>query len=152
MYFELYTKKPVRECMIALYDRLHASETKTRPLLDGYIEKGGYFSLSLTSKVVYRFYHRTRLKAYAETTDDNITRIQGNVAQGASKRDVGVLMALSVAIAAVLGLNGNALLGMVPVLVGAALYVPLVGDHQNSSILLDDLRKTLRAKDEPPKR
>lgn len=150
MRFTLYTKKTVRECMSAINDRMQARATRTRPALDGWIEKGGKFSLAVTSKVAGRFSRRTRLRAVAER-QSGVTVIRGYVPHGVPRRGVLVIMGAVIIMGFLIALSGNALLGLVAAVLGMALYIPLTGDYDNSEILMKEIRRALKAKDKPPK-
>lgn len=150
MHFELYTEKTVKQCMTAINERLQEKEGRSRMNLDGWIEKGGRFSLAVTTPVILRFIRTTRLRAMAER-DGNITVVRGYVPSGADQRQIRIIFIALLAVAVLLLLNSEAILGLFVVGIGAALYIPLHGDYENSSALLKELRRILSAKDTPPK-
>ncbi|MEP7293329.1 MAG: hypothetical protein ABI835_16215, partial [Chloroflexota bacterium] len=84
MRFVLYSEKTVTQCMSAVNERMHAKETSTRPALDGWVEKSGTFSISLSAPVIGKFRRRTALTAKVER-QSGITVIEGSVPSGASR-------------------------------------------------------------------
>jgi hypothetical protein len=146
--FTLYTEKTVRQCMSALADRMEARPTKRRPALDGYIEKGGRFSLVITRRIGI-FPRRTRLRATASRSS-GVTTIEGYVASGASPGQVRVMLIAIAALGVMMLLNGNAILSLLTLVVGVVLYVSLTADYDSSEKLLKVVRRTCKAKDKPP--
>lgn len=146
--FTLYTDKTVRQCMSALADRMEARPTRHRPALDGYIEKGGTFSLSITRKVGI-FPRRTRLRATASRSS-GVTTLEGFVASGAPPGQVRVMLLAIAALGVMMLLNGNAILSLMTLIVGVVLYVSLTADYHSSDMLLKAVRRACNAKDKPP--
>lgn len=151
MRFVLYSEKTVAQCLTAINARMHVKETSTRPALDGWVEKGGTFSLAMTAPVVGRFNRRTTLTAKVER-QSGITVIEGGVSSGASRQGQAVVFAaLAVVALAIMG-SGNVLFGALLIPFAAYLYIPLQGDYLNSGVLLDEVERTLKAKAKPPKK
>jgi hypothetical protein len=131
--------------MTALNERLQAKGTKSRPGMDGWVEKKGRFRIGVTTKVI-RFFPRTTYLSGQAERQSGYTLITGNVAAGASWRTmllvfVGILIAAGILIS-----SGNTLIGTV--LIPAAFFfsIPMIGDDQNSEYLIGELQKTLKAK------
>lgn len=151
MRFVLYSEKTVTQCLTAINARMHVKETSTRPALDGWVEKGGAFSIIMTAPVVGKFRRRTALTAKVER-QGGITVIQGSVPSGVSRDGQAVIfIALALVALAMMG-SGNVLFGLLLVPFAAYLYIPLHGDYLNSSVLVDEVEKTLKAKARPPKK
>lgn len=150
MRFVMYTDKSVPQAMKAINDRLHAAGTRSRPQLDGWVEKNGRFAMAVTSQLRWRFSRKTYLhgRAYRE---GGITLIEGSVPGGASRESQAVIFGALLLVAALVFFQGYALFALVTVVAGAALFIPLRGDYQNSEILLSELQKTLNARLTPPK-
>lgn len=146
MRFVLYTDKTVSQCMSALNERLH-----TRSNLNGWVEKGGRFSLTLTSKVAQRFTRKTQLRAESKR-EGGVTVIRGDVPSGAPPRAQLVIYVALALVGIALFFSGNAILAIVTALAAAALYIPLTGDHYNSAVLVSEVQRTLKAKETPPKK
>jgi hypothetical protein len=148
--FVLYTEKTVSQCLTAINERMHVKETSTRPALDGWVEKSGAFSLSLSAPVMGRFARRTALKAKVER-ENGVTIIQGSVPGGVSRNgQIAIFIALALIALTIIG-SGNLLIGLLLVALAAVLYIPMQGDYLNSAALLDEVQKTLKAKSAPPK-
>jgi len=147
--FKLYTEISVRECMMALTERMEQKPTKTRPELDGYVEKGGRFLLAVTLPVAKRFQRTTRMRGQAER-DNGLTIIEGYVSAGVARQRIGIIIGAVACVALIMLVNGSTLLAMMTGFLGMALYIPLVGDYNNSEILLKELKKATKAKDKPP--
>src|SRR5450432_3119094 len=64
--FVLYSEKTVAQCLTAINARMHVKESSSRPALDGWVEKSGAFSISMSLKVIGKFSRRTVLKARVE--------------------------------------------------------------------------------------
>ena len=151
MQFIMYTDKSVAQAMRAINDRLHAPGTKSRPQLDGWVEKNGKFALAVTSKVFGRFRRKTYLRGQAER-DSGTTTIRGSVPSGLPRnRQIFVLVMLAI-IALIVFAQGNAILALVVMFSGAALTIPFQGDFDNSEVLLTELQRALQAKFTPPKK
>lgn len=150
MRFTLFTDKTVSQCMRALNERLQAKPTKTRPELEGWIEKGGAFSLAITSKVAGRFPRTTRLTART-SRESGVTVVRGFVPDGVSPYWLRLLLVMLLLIVGTLVLIGKPMLGVVTFLFGGLAYIPLRGDYINSDRLLIEVEKTLKATPKPPK-
>ncbi|MCC6804388.1 MAG: VirB3 family type IV secretion system protein [Anaerolineae bacterium] len=150
MRFVFYTEKTIPQCMTAINDRMQVKATSTRPALDGWVEKGGAFALSLSSPVIGKFTRRTTLKAQAER-ESGITIIRGSVPGGAPREGQAIVFIALVLVALIIVSSGNILVGLLLLPVAAYLYIPLHGDYRNSDVLLDEVQKTLKAKLTPPK-
>lgn len=149
MQFTLYTELSVRQCTTNLTERMEQRGTKARPEIDGWIEKGGRFSLSTTSQVIAKFSRTTRLRASA-TREGNYTIIRGYVSTGIPRERILLVMGALLLVAIILYLNGNGMLGIAAGILSVMMYVPLVGDYNNREYLLKELKKTLQAKETPP--
>jgi hypothetical protein len=151
VHFVLYTDKTVSECLTAINERMHLKESSTRPALDGWVEKGGAFSISLSAPVMGRFARRTALKAKIER-ENGVTVIQGSVPGGVSRNgQIVIFIALALVALTIIG-GGNLLIGLLLVALAAILYIPMQGDYLNSAALLDEVQKALKAKPTPPKK
>ena len=150
MRFVLFTDKSVKQCTSAINERLQTKGTKTRPELDGWIEKGGKFSLAVTSKVARRFSRTTRLSGKAEK-EGTSTVIRGHVSGGVSPQGLRMLFAGLVIVVVLLFISGNQMIGFLTVIAGGFAYVPLWGDYVNSEILLIEVERTLKASPTRPK-
>lgn len=150
MQFEYYTEKTIAQCLTALNARMQAKPTSTRPALDGWVEKSGGFSLGVTMPVIGRFKRTTYLQAKL-ARQGSVTQISGSVSSGIP-RDGQILVyaALSVVVL-VMALSGS-IYGWLLVPFGALLYIPMKGDDTNSTLLLDELQKTLKARAKPPRK
>ncbi|HVU13821.1 MAG TPA: hypothetical protein VHD90_21235 [Phototrophicaceae bacterium] len=151
MRFVLYSEKTVTQCLTAINARMHVKGTSSRPTLDGWVEKGGTFSINMTSTVIGKFTRRTRLTAKVER-ENGVTVIRGSVSHGASRREQIIIFVALALVAISIISSGNALIGLLLIPFAAYLYIPLHGDNINSAILLDEVEKTLKAKSKPPKK
>ncbi|MGB1285478.1 MAG: hypothetical protein ACPG7F_03000 [Aggregatilineales bacterium] len=129
---------------------MEAKPTKTRPAMDGWIEKGGKFSLGVSCKVGGRFRRKTRLQAQLER-EKGVTIIRGYVPHGADNRGVMIILGAMFLVGLLIAINGSTMLGLLAVLLGGAIYVTMTGDSMNSETLMKEVRKLLKAKDKPPK-
>jgi hypothetical protein len=146
----LYTDKTVPQCLTAINERMHLKESSTRPALDGWVEKNGAFSLSLSAPVMGRFARRTALRAKVER-ENGVTVVQGSVPGGVSRNgQIVIFIALALVALTIIG-GGNLIIGLLLIGLAAILYIPMQGDYLNSSALLDEVQKTLKAKPSPPK-
>jgi len=142
--FEWYTEKTVQQVTSAINERLHS-----KPSLEGWIEKGGRFSVATSCTIGKRFMRRTRLHAEAKR-DDGYTVIRGDVPSGVTRNGLLVIYAVVALVAVVMVANGNAMFGILALLAGVALYIPLTGDYQNSAVLMREVRSALKARDRTP--
>ncbi len=149
--FVLYSEKTVAQCMTAINARMQAKGTSTRPALDGWVEKGGAFSLGISTPVIGKFARRTTLNAKVER-QSGVTIIRGSVPNGSSKEGQLVVFGGLALVAATMIANGNALFALLMIPFAAYLYIPMRGDLLNSEILIDEVQKTLKAKPKPPKK
>ena len=85
MRFILYSEKTVTQCLTAINARMHVKGTGSRPTLDGWVEKSGAFSISMSAPVIGKFARRTVLKAKVER-ESGLTIIRGSVPNGVSRR------------------------------------------------------------------
>lgn len=151
MRFVLYTDMTVPQCMRALNERMQAKPTKARPELQGWVEKKGAFSISLSSKVAGRFSRTTRLSAQAER-ESGVTIIRGYVSDGMSPVWLRVVMIIVGIVALGLLASGDPMLAVVIVLFAGLAYIPLRGDYVNSDLLLIEVERTLKATPKVPKK
>ncbi len=150
MQFVLYSEKSVAECLTEINARMQVKATSTRPALDGWIEKSGAFSISMSAPVMGKFARRTALRAKV-TRENGVTVIHGSVPGGVARdQQIVVFVALAVVALTVIG-SGNMLVGLMLFPLAALLYIPMQGDHLNSAVLIDEVQKTLKAKPAPPK-
>jgi hypothetical protein len=147
--FRLQTEMTVRQCITAIIERMEQAPTKTRPELNGHIEKDGKFTLLVTSQVANSFNRTTRLYGTAEQTG-KVTVIEGYVSAGVPYDRIWIVIAAVVFVGLIMFSNGNSLLGLATVFMGFALYIPLVGDYNNSEILLKELKRVTKGKDKAP--
>ena len=151
MRFVMYTDKSVSQTMSAINERLHVPPSKSRPQLDGWVEKSGRFAIGVRSELQLRLSRKTYLQGKAER-QGSVTVVEGNVPGGVSREGQLVIFVAMLLVGLLLYTQGYAMFALVVVAVGAALYVPLRGDYQNSEILLAELQKTLNARLTPPKK
>jgi len=151
MRFVLYTDKSVKQCLTAITGRMQDKATKSRPEMDGWVDKNGKFAVSISSPVVYRFQRRTRLSGQIKR-EKGITTIEGFVPNGASREKQAIIFGALLVITLMVIANGDALLGIFAVIFGLALYIPLTGDFNNSEVLYKDIKRVLSAKEKPPKK
>jgi hypothetical protein len=151
LHFVLYSEKSAKQCLSAINERLQMKGSKSRPELEGWIDKNGEFLIAMSSNVARRFTRRTQLHARVER-DEGITTITGFVSDGANRQGQAIIFGALLLVALLFLLKGNALIAIFAVLAGAALYIPLNGDYNNSAVLMKELRRTLQARDNPPKK
>ncbi len=150
MRFVMYTEKTIPQAMRAINERLHSPGTKSRPQLDGWVEKNGSFAITVTTTVHGRFKRKTILRGQAER-ESGETIIRGNVPGGLARDKQTMIFGIMFAIALLVFLQGSAIMALVFILVGAAITIPLQGDFNNSEILLTELQRALKARLTPPK-
>ena len=151
MQFVLYSEKTVAQCLTSINARMHVKGTTSRPGLDGWVEKSGAFAVGVTTPVIGKFTRRTFLKAKVER-QNGMTIIRGSVPEGVTKQGMVVIFVALAVVAAVIMGSGSVLLGLVLIPVGAYFVILLRGDFHNSEYLLDEVRKTLKAKPTPIKK
>lgn len=151
MRFVLFSDNTVSQCMSAINKRLQAAGTKSRPELEGWIEKPGKFSLAVTSNVLRRFPRTTRLTGVA-TREEGSTIIRGHVSGGVGPRGLQMLVVALGAVIFLLIISGNPMLALVTLVFGGVAIIPLRGDYVNSETLLIEVEKTLKATPKPPKK
>ena len=150
MRFVLFTEKTKSQCMKALHERLQASETKSRPELNGWIEKSGSFSLELSRPVFGKFQRTTRLRGTTER-ESGMTVIRGFVPNGLSREWLIIIGVMIVFTSLYMFAQGNLLFALLIAFGGGGVTVPLWGDYRNHDVLLYELEKTLKAKPAPGK-
>jgi hypothetical protein len=147
--FTYYSEKTVAQCLSALNERLRAKGTRTE--LDGWIDKGGEFSISTATRIAGAFTRRTYLRGKVERKDRQ-TVITGSVPDGAPlKGQLLVFFGLGL-LGVILILMGNPTFGLAMLPIGIALYVPMKGDYKNSAVLIGELQRALKAKSTPIKK
>ena len=151
MRFVFYSEKSVAQCLSAINARMHVKGTASRPGLDGWVEKGGAFALGTSSKVIGKFSRKTYLRAKVER-ENGVTVIRGSVPSGVSLQGQAVVYVALALVALVIIGSGNVVYGLLLVPFAAYLYIPMRGDYLNSEMLIDDVRKTLKARPTPPKK
>ncbi len=143
-----YTEKTVAQCMSALTERLN---TKGGRRLEGWVEKSGHFELSIATPIVGKLSRRTYLRGKAER-DGGITKLSLHVSSGADRRGQLIIFFACALVAITLFAAGQIVFGLLIVVCGAALYIPLAGDQRNSPILINEVQRTLKASAKPPKK
>lgn len=151
MRLEMYTEKTVAQCLSAINERMQAKGTGSRPGMDGWVEKSGAFAVSITTPVAGRFQRRTTLHGKLEKAA-GFTVVHIDVASGATKQGTILILAAVALIALTLIGSGNVMLALALIPLGAYLYIPMRGDHENSSVLVADVQRTLKARNTPPKK
>ncbi|MEL6152157.1 MAG: hypothetical protein AAFR56_21175 [Chloroflexota bacterium] len=148
MRFVLFTDKTPSQCMKALHERMDASPTKSRPELNGWIEKSGSFSISLRRQVFGKLSRTTKLRGTADR-ESGVTVIRGSVPEGVNRRWLTIIALCVAALSAYMFLSGELMIATMIVLAGFIMLVPLWGDHRNHDVLLYELEKALKAKPAP---
>ena len=141
MHFVYYSEKTVSQCMLALNERLHQKSGK----LDGWVEKNGNFSLSVSTSILRRFTRSTRLHGHVEK-EDGLTVVRGYVSHGADPQNRYIIYGILVLLGVLLALAGYFLIGLILIGVILPLNIPLEGDFINSETLTGEVQRTLKAK------
>ncbi len=141
MQFVYYSEKTVSQCMLALNERLHQKSGK----FNGWVEKNGRFSLSVTTTVLRRFSRTTQLSAKVEK-ENGVTVVRGFVSDGADPRNRYLIYAILLGVGAVLAVAGFLLPGLLAIAAILPLNIPLEGDYINSQTLTGEVQRTLKAK------
>jgi hypothetical protein len=136
--------------MSAVNERLHLKGTSTRPGMDGWVDKSGAFSISVSTPVIGKLQRTTHLRAKV-AREHGMTVIKGDVPGGTSPQGQWLVFAALGLVALFLVGSGSALLGLVVVPFAALLYIPMKGDYVNSETLVSEVQKVLKAKTTPPK-
>ncbi|MBZ0303916.1 MAG: hypothetical protein K8J31_29530 [Anaerolineae bacterium] len=150
MRFIMYSENSIAQAMRAINERLHAPGTKSRPQIDGWVEKNGNFAMTVTTTVYGPFRRRTTLRGRAERDGGN-TVIRGSVPGGLSRNKQLTILGIMIVLGLLALSQGNAILMVVSILAGAALSIPMQGDFNNSELLLTELQRTLKARFTQPK-
>lgn len=127
--------------MLALNERLHQKSGK----LNGWVEKNGHFSLSVSATVLRQFSRTTRLNAHVEK-ENGITVIRGSVSDGADPRNRYIIFGILVVLGVLLAIAGYLLPGLLAIAVILPLNIPLEGDYVNSQTLVGEVQRTLKAR------
>ena len=151
MRFVMYTDKTVAQSMSAINERLHTPPSRSRPQLDGWVEKNGNFSISVTTEIRWRFRRSTYLHGRAER-ESGTTVIHGTVPGGVAPEGQAIVFGALLLIALLIFLQGSAVFALIVITVGLLLFIPMRGDYNNCEILLAELQKTLNARLTPPKK
>jgi hypothetical protein len=146
----MYTDKTVPQTMSAINARLHVPGTKSKPQLDGWVDKNGKFAIGVITDLRWRFRRKTYLRGQARR-EQGVTIIRGTVPSGLSREGQLAIFGILLVIGLVTLTQGNAMLAIIAVVAGAAFYIPLHGDYVNSEILLGELQKTIKGRFTPPK-
>jgi hypothetical protein len=151
MHFTYYTFKNVKQCAQALNERFKQPDGgKARPAMGGSVDaKTGDFTLALETKVAFGVGRQTQLRG-SLTKDGNYTTIQGNVSEGVPPGKIRLVIGALVIVSFIIMAQGLVALGILTAGMGIWMYVPLVGDHRNSAILIKEVKRLLDAKDKPP--
>lgn len=145
MDFTYYSEKTVSQCMLALNERLHQKNGR----LDGWVEKNGNFSLSVSTTVLRRFSRTTRLSGHV-AKENGVTVVRGYVSDGADPRNRYIIYGILVLVGALLAVAGYFLFGLLAIAAIVPLNIPLEGDHINSETLTNEVQRTLKAKSNLP--
>lgn len=151
MRFLLYTEKTPTQALTAINARMQAKESSARAALGGWVEKNGAFALSVSTPVIGRFERRTVMRGRIER-ENGVTVVRGDVPSGVDKQGQLVVFAALVLLAILILTSGNALPALLVIPLGAYLYVPMTGDRANSQLLMNELQRTLKAREKPPKK
>ena len=127
--------------MLALNERLHQKSGK----LDGWVEKNGNFSISVSTTILRRFSRSTRLHGHVEK-ENGVTVVRGYVSDGADPRNRYIIYGILVVLGIFLALAGYLLIGLLVIAAIFPLNIPLEGDYINSSTLTGEVQRTLKAK------
>lgn len=141
MQFVYYSEKTVSQCMLALNERLHQKSGR----LDGWVEKNGRFSISVSTTVLRRFTRKTELAGKVEK-ENGITVIRGFVSDGADRRNRYIIYGILLIVGAALAIGGYMLPGLLAAAAILPLNIPLEGDYVNSQTLTGEVQRTLKAK------
>lgn len=148
MRFVYYTEKTVAQSMTAITERLHAKSGKGA--IDGWVDKDGRFSVSLTAPVLGKLTRHTVLTGRAER-ENGITIVRGNVPSGVAPNERRIAYAL-LAVGALFSIaSGNILFTVLLIPATALLYISMHGDYENHQQLIGDVRRILKATEKPPK-
>jgi hypothetical protein len=151
MHFTYYTLKNVKQCAQAVNERIKAPDGgKSRPAMDGNVDaKTGDFTLALATPVAFGMSRQTQLRG-SLTRDGNYTTIQGDVSEGVPPGKIRLVIGALVIVGFIIMAQGLVALGILTAGIGIWMYVPLVGDHRNSAVLIREVKRLLDAKDKPP--
>jgi len=148
--FTLYSEKAATECIKALTERLHQSETPTRPALDGFVHKNGKFRIGVELGVFRQITRKTWVEGQI-IKEGALTLIRGQVPEGATpgrQRFIGFLIPIA---GGIMALRGELLLGLLAMVLIGYVLITVRGDYYNSDRLLMELEKNLKASPKPPK-
>src|SRR5262249_10732341 len=139
--FVYYSEKTVSQCMLALNERLHQKSGK----LDGWVEKSGNFSLSVSTTILRRFTRSRRLHGQV-SKENGVTVVRGYGSHGADPQNRYIIFGILVLLGVLLALAGYLLVGMIVIAIILPLNIPLEGDFINSETLTGEVQRTLKAK------
>jgi hypothetical protein len=145
--FVFYTDKTVAQCMSAINERL---QTKSSRNLEGWVEKNGNFEISISSRVFAKFSHRTHLRGKVER-EAGTSIVRGNVASGLERSQLLILGLLLLLACLAMIFSGQLLIGLALGFFGVLFYIPLMGDNNNSPLLISEIQRTLKAGAKSPK-
>lgn len=149
MHFEYYSDLTPAKCASAIKDRIAQPETGSRPAIAGWVDKDG-FSITVTTPVIGKFRRSTGMKATFQR-DKGTTVISGYVSTGADrKQQLAVFIGMIIVGIALIALRMFPH-GVIVMLIGAGLYIPLEGDRKNSDYLVKQIRSILSAKTRDPR-
>ena len=151
MRFVLYTELTVSQCMRALNERMELKPTKTRPEIKGWTKKDGQFSIAVTLPVLVRIKRTTRMSGSA-TREAGSTVIRGYVSDGVSPQWQRIIFVVLLLMCLAMLVAGQPFLALASLVVGAATFIPLIGDYRNSDVLLIDVERLLKASPKPKKK
>lgn len=150
MNFILYSEKAATDCIKALTERLHQSETPTRPSLDGFVHKNGNFKIGLEQPVFRQLKRKTWIEGQI-VKEGALTLIRGHVPEGAAPQRQKFVGAIIPIAGVLLILRGDLLLALLAMILIGYVLITLRGDYFNSDRLLMELEKHLKASPKPPK-
>ncbi len=150
MNFTLYSEKATTECIKALTERLHQSETPTRPSLDGFVHKNGKFKIGVEQGVFRQITRKTWVEGQI-IKDGALTLIRGQVPDGATPERQRFIAFLIPIAGVMLVIRGEVLLALLAMALIGFVLVTVRGDYYNSDRLLMELEKSLKASPKLPK-
>lgn len=149
MQFEYYTDLTPAKCASALKERMAQNETPKKPKITGKATKEG-FVLNVKAPVIGSFQRSTSMKATLNR-DKGTTVINGFVNTGGTRQLQIMIFVGAIIIGLALMALGYFIQGVLVGGIGAAMYIPLQGDAQNSEYLLKQMKSALSAKTRDPR-
>jgi hypothetical protein len=125
--------------------------TRTKHQIKGRIRDDNQFLLKVTTPVTAAFNRTTKMRAAIER-NKGMTIIEGSVSAGVPQDRISVVIGSVLMVAIMMLLLGNFFISFGIALIGFALYIPLVGDYNNRTILMKELKKVTKASERPIKK